>query len=138
LIRLLSVMHTGTRFVAECLKNSGYVQTDSYYGQGDFVQCHFDGRGNAPIIYNKPGMVIIPLRDFGAVKKSWESRGSNLAELDRCWEEMCEWIQERGRGDVFLLHVDDPDCRDEELREMGERLDTYLIADFSEKVGHVE
>ena len=136
MIRLISVMHTGTRFVQECLINAGFQKTDSYYGNGDFVQCHFDGRGNAPIIYDKPGMVIIPLREKEEVRKSWERRGTNPYKFEACWDEMCEWIQEHGRGDVFLLHVDDPDRRDDELQAIGERLDTYLIADFSEKVGH--
>lgn len=136
MIRLISVMHTGTRFVAECLKNSGYVQTDSYYGEGDFVQCHFDGRGNAPIIYDKPGMVIIPLREKEAVRKSWAERDSDLPTFEKCWDEMCEWIQTYGRGDVYLLHVDDPGRRDDELQAIGERLGSYLIADFGEKIGH--
>lgn len=131
-------MHTGTRFVQECLINAGFQKTDSYYGNGDFIQVHFDGRGNAPLIHDpeKTGTVIIPLRDKEEVKKSWEKRGMAMHQLEKCWDEMCEWIQEHGRGDVFLLHVDDPDRRDDELQAIGERLDTYLIADFSEKVGH--
>jgi len=138
LIRIISVMHTGTRFLIKCLKNSGYVQTHSYWGSGDFIQVHFDGRGNAPLIHDpeKTGMVIIPLRDKEAVRKSWAERGSHLPTFEKCWDEMCEWIQEHGRGDVCLLHVDDPERRDDELQAIGERLGTYLIADFGEKVGH--
>lgn len=131
-------MHTGTRFVKECLLRAGFQQTDTYRGGGDFIQVHFDGKGNAPLIHDpsKTGTVIIPLREKESVRKSWEVRGSNLAHFEQCWDEMCDWIQEHGRGDVYLLHVDDPERREDELAAISERLGSYLIADFNEKVGH--
>lgn len=138
MIRLLSVMHTGTRFLVKCLENAGYIKTDSYWGSGDFIQVHFDGKGNAPLIHDpeKTGTVLIPLRDKDAVRNSWAERGSHLPTFEKCWDEMEGWIKEHGHGDVFLLHVDDPERREIELAAIGERLGSYLIADFSEKVGH--
>ena len=138
MIRIISVMHTGTRFVVKCLQNAGYIQTHAYWGNGDFIQVHFDGKGNAPLIHDpdKTGTVIIPLRDKEAVKRSWQVRESKLSHLEECWSEMEEWIKEHGHNDVFLLHVDDPERREIELAAISERLGSYLIADFNEKVGH--
>jgi len=49
---------------------------------------------------------------------------------------MERWLEEHGREDVFVLHVDDPERRETELAAIGERFGQTLIADFNEKVGH--
>ena len=138
MIRIISVMHTGTRFVVKVLQNAGYAQTHAYWANGDFIQVHFDGKGNAPMIHDPAytGTVIIPLRKKDAVIASWVKRESKLRELEECWDEMERWLDEHGREDVFLLHVDDPERRETELAAIGERLGQHLIADFNEKVGH--
>lgn len=134
MIRILSVPHTGTRFVVEMLQNAGYRKTHSFWGDGDFIQVHFDGKYNQPIVYRENGIVIIPLREKDEVIESWKRRQRNLGELEQYWQEMCDYIQDH--DDVHLLHVDDPNRRDDELQAIVERIGSPLIADFSVKVGH--
>lgn len=138
MIRLVSVPHTGTRFVAKCLQDAGLEKTDTYWGGGDFIQIHFDGRGNAPIIHDpkKTGLVIIPLREKDEVRESWKRRGEPLGKLEKCWEEMELWLSDH--EDAYVIHVDDPARRESDLAAISERLGVPLSADFSVKVGHGE
>jgi len=138
LIRVISVPHTGTRFIEKCLLGAGLVKTDDYWGMGDFVQIHFDGKMNAPIIHapKKPGAAIMPLRDKEEVKASWTRRGESLSRLELCWAEMESWLEDH--DDVLVVHVDNPACRENELAAISERLGVPLSADFNEKVGHGE
>ena len=43
LIRVISVPHTGTRFIEKCLLGAGLVKTDDYWGMG--TSCRFISTG---------------------------------------------------------------------------------------------
>ena len=80
--RLLSVPHTGTRFVHDVLERSGLVY------QQDWQQVHFSGGSTHRIIYEETCPAIIPLRDKGEVIKSWASRNRRDPDFDKTWGEM--------------------------------------------------
>jgi len=121
--------------MVEVLENAGLQRTHAFWGNGDFIQVHFDGKRNHPLIYRENGMVIIPLRERAEVEASWRRRGKGFSDLDAMWAEMehfIGWYPEH----IYFVHIDDPDRRDRELQELGTKLDTFLPADFSVKVGH--
>lgn len=133
MIKLLSVPHTGTRFTSDALEAAGLVRVRSVEKRGDFVQVHFDGTRNHPMIYSMPGPVIVSLRDRDEVVASWKRRGKDLREFERMWSEMLAFMETA--DDVHTLHVDNPDIRDKELAMIGQRFGIPLAADFSVKVG---
>ena len=132
MIRILSVPHTGTRFLVDVLQRAGLTKTHALWGNGDFIQAHFGS--DHPMVTHRNGTVLIPLRRREEVAASWYRRGSSIPELERRWTQMCEFIS--GYNDAFLLHIDDPLRRDNELEAISERIGTPLTADFSVKVGH--
>lgn len=134
MIRLLSVPHTGTRFMVQVLENAGYHKTHAMWGNGDFVQVHFDGKRSNPLIYDKTGPIIIPLREKSEVEQSWNRRNRRLQELEEMWSEMVDFIQGHPET-IYIIHIDDPNRRVQELQVLSEKLDSFLIADFSVKVG---
>lgn len=98
----------------------------------DYEQAHFTYTGErSPIIYEREGPVIIPLRSRDAVKESWLRRGKKEDELEKAWADMDEFMES---NDVYLFRIDDPSCRDDDLKEIGELLGTPLSADFNLKV----
>lgn len=134
MVRLLSVPHTGTRFMVQVLENAGYRKTHSLWGGGDFIQVHFDGKGTNPLIYENKELVIIPLRDRQEVEDSWRRRNRSIRELESMWAEMESFIQSYDEH-IYIIHIDDPNRRNDELYALTERLGTPLIADFKVKVG---
>ena len=137
-LRVLSVPHSGTRFLHTVLQSAGY--REQWYKTakpGDFVFAHFYGeRDYNPVIYELHQYpTLIPLRRFSEVAASWERRGKRLAHLRESWDEMQDFIQ--AHPDVYLLHVDDPTKRDREIQAIADLLGQDLAGvDFGEKIGH--
>lgn len=134
MIRLLSVPHTGTRFMVELLQAAGLTRTHEFWGNGDFIQVHFDGKQNHPLIYRENGLVIIPLRRRDRVEESWRRRERNPNELASMWTEM-EDFSKSYPGHIFYVHIDDETRRDREIQELSEQLNLYLIPDWENRVG---
>lgn len=121
--------------MVQALENAGYQRTHAFWGNGDFIQEHFDGKRNRPIIWREGGLVIIPFRDKEEVKASWQRRGKSLSEMEEMWSEMEAFIGAHPEH-IYRVHIDDPERRDEDLKELSAKLGTYLIVDWNEKVGH--
>lgn len=120
--------------MVKALENAGFQRTHSFWSNGDFMQVHFDGKRNHPLIYRENGLIIIPLRDKEEVKASWQRRGKSLPEMEEMWSEMEDFVQGHPEH-IYMIHIDDPERREEELKELSAKLGTYLIVDFDEKVG---
>jgi hypothetical protein len=118
----------------KCLLEARLQECKSRWQGGDWIQNHFKGRPGEWAIYELQGPVIITLRDKQEVIASWKRRGRYLGELDPLWREMEAFIELE--DDVYLLHVDDPERREDELHAISERLGIPLQVDFTIKVGH--
>ena len=124
-VRVISVPHTGTRSTMKILRDAGLKPT----------QIHFTGKYITSQIYDRHEPAIIPIRDKGKVGESWAKRGKSGSEfnLDDYWEEMEQYIDEH--DNVYLLHIDDPERRDDDLKAISQLVGMPLSADFSVKVG---
>lgn len=127
--RLLSVPHSGTRFVRTNLVRAGFDPVN------DFLQQHFTGHINHWIIYGQQSPAIIPIRPYKEVEKSWQRRGRYDPPLDQVWSEMDRFIAE-AEAPVLLLHIEDPELRDQELQAIADLLDIEADWDWNEKVAH--
>jgi hypothetical protein len=132
-VRLLSVPHTGTRFTIKLLKDHGIK-----YRHG-----HFWGRGPDStmaadkIIYDYTHIpAIIPLRKKSAVYESWLRRQTSQYPLgfEACWDEMMAYIKNEYTN-CWVLRVDDPKWRDDDLASISTMLGKKLSADFENKIG---
>ena len=132
MIRVLSVPHTGTRSTMKILEDAGLTRLLTINKLGDFAQIHFDGSYKHPMIYEFPGPVIISVRQKEKVEATWKRKGKDLRDMERMWQEMLDFMQ---RDDVYLLHVDNPNTRDDELQAISERIGVPLEADWDVKVG---
>jgi len=120
--------------MVELLENVGLRRTHAFWGDGDFIQIHFDGKRNHPLIYRENGLVIIPLRERKEVEASWRRREKGFSDLDAMWAEMEEFIQKYPHR-IYFVHIDDPGRRDDEIQELSEKLGHFLPVDWSVKVG---
>lgn len=120
--------------MVEVLQNAGYTKTHAMWANGDFIQVHFDGKRNNPLIYRDNGVVVIPMRDKAEVTASWQRRNRQLQELEEMWSEMEAFVKTY-EPHIYFVHIDDPGRRETELAALGEKLGSFLVADFSVKVG---
>lgn len=105
---ILSVMHSGTWFTRQLLKNNGFGNTPTaHWGEGIIPDC--------PI-------VITPIRHPDAVYGSWVSRGKPVERLPGLIE-----LQTMFHGE--LLPIDSP-RRDEYLERLSERIGVKLKTDW--------
>lgn len=122
MIRLLSVARTGTRFTKKVLDDAGVK----------YFHTHFWGKYNIP---DYDGVVVIPTRDKETARPSWVMYcGSVPKTFDEVWAEMEHYAA--NNSDVYMLHVDDPEIRDAELKAISDAVGVELTADFSKKIGH--
>ena len=119
---IFSVPHTGTRWITNVLRNAGV----------EVQQVHFNGT-YAPVIWEGDRLAIVPRRDKQATIESWERRKRTDPEFDATWQEMEDFVEE---FDPYQLHIDDPEQRTEDIRDIEELLGIPLDYDFDEKVGH--
>ena len=124
-VRLLSVPHTGTRFTIKMLKDNGI----------EYQHGHFWGTYKAPIIYEQTEPAIIPLRDIDEVRASWSRRHTSQYHmgLDACWKEMVDFI-DANPSLCYLLHIDNPAKRDNDLMRIAGLVGKNVTTDFSIKV----
>jgi len=123
MILVASIPHTGTMFTFGLLPFPwGNVLEDPKPGYK--YQLHL----NEP----RPGLVsqrmqqcftIVPLREYAAVRVSWERRRLDTQELDRQWSEMLKL------RDVFFFQIDAPD-REARLGELSRELGVPLVTDW--------
>jgi hypothetical protein len=121
-VRVLSVPHTGTRFITEVLRNAGL----------DVVQVHFNGM-YAPVIWENKVPPIVPIRDKQATIDSWTRRDRHDPPFDKTWQEMEEFVED---FEPLEIHIDNPARREDDLKAISEQFGVPLEADFSVKVGH--
>jgi hypothetical protein len=96
-----------------------------------YVATHFWGRNNIPRFHR----AIITQRDKETTRPRWNQYHDGYQHsFDVVWEEMERYI-ERNRDSVMLLHIDEPDLREAELKAIGDILGVTLHADFSKKIG---
>ena len=128
-VRLLSVPHTGTRFVIHMLKRNNVA----------YRHTHFWGRGRAEpadeLIYDHDTPAIIPLRDKDKVRESWARRHTKNYPLglDACWEEM-ENYRAANPDICYVLRIDDPKHRLADLARIEAVTGTYMTVDFDNKI----
>lgn len=121
MIRLLSVPHSGTRFLMDVFDRAGV----------EYDQRHFSGFNNPPVD-ELEGPVIIPLRKRDEVLASWRRRGKGYADFAASWAAMTTFADD---NHVTFIHVDNPNTREHELGKISEIVGKPLVADFSQKVG---
>jgi hypothetical protein len=68
--------------------------------------------------------IVIPVRRYDKVKKSWEDRGKCCAELDEQWQIMANVIVDQ---QPFVINLDST-CRDEQLAQINNKLGLDLDA----------
>jgi len=119
---VFSVPHTGTRFLTNLLRDAGV----------EVQQVHFNGRYQ-PIMWEGERVVIVPRRDKQATIDSWARRGRTDPDFEESWTEMEDFVEE---FDPYQLHIDDPEQRIDDIRQIEELIGESLDPDWSDKVGH--
>ena len=120
-----SVPHTGTRSTMRILE----------LAEVHHHQRHFVGEGNIHWLWNCELPTIVPLRDKDETRASWERRNKALTmqDMEDAWAEMERYIAEK--PDTYVLRVDEPDNRVQDLSVISAALGVELEPDFSVKVG---
>ena len=136
ILRLLTVPHSGTRFMMGVLEGAGLRRACAAMPtDGDFIQVHFAYEPETEIIDNWTGPVIITLRDKELVADSWRRRGKPISRFEAAWDKMGEFL-DRVKDNVMFIEVDNPDTREAQLQAISDHIGVPLSADFSVKIGH--
>ena len=137
--RVLSVPHSGTRFVFDFLKKAGFEQSlYTHLEDGNYMFTHFRKRPHRHrVVYGYTGMItIVPIRQYKEVSKSWKRRNKNPKDLKDCWRKMKEFLNNPDEPNTLILRIDDPENRQNDLQKIEEVLKVDLsFVNFDLKVG---
>ena len=114
MIVIVSVRHTGTRFVREHLIDCEYM--NRHLGEKSLTQID-------SLIDNN---LIIPLRRLDRVIVSWERRGMELDWLGRLFHEL---IEKYDHQNPYYLPIDS-ESRDDYLKALNEGMGTDFQTDW--------
>lgn len=138
ILRLLTVPHSGTRFMMRVLEDAGLRRAAfARPTDGDFIQVHFAYAPEAPIIDEWSGPVIITLRDKDLIMDSWRRRGKPMPRFEAAWKAQDEFLC-KSLDDVMFIDISNPGSREAQLQAISDRIGVPLEADFSDKIGHHE
>ena len=132
MIALLTIMHTGTRFVRSSILNDfdffhlqqeihqrsvnpgwfGHIYPENYPDIEDRVLGHSD--------------IVVPLRHPARVRLSWERRKRNIDRLELCWDYLIDVIS---KHDPVYIPIDS-ESREYKLSQASERLGVTLSTDW--------
>lgn len=120
-VRVLSVPHSGTRFLMGVLKRARVPYV--------FEHFRFATEGYASDL-----PTILAYRDRAEVEASWRRRGKWESErhFESLWGELTDYMN---NNDYTLFRVADEAHREGDLRAVSELVGVELSADFSRKVG---
>lgn len=124
-VLVLSVPHTGTYFVLDSvLRNFKRRQANQPLIPGCKIARHIaEPDRELTESIRRQCVTVVPIREYAAVKKTWQRNGMNVDQLAEQWGEM------QSLENVFRLQIDAPD-RDSQLEKLSNLIGEPLHTDW--------
>ena len=123
-LKILSVQHTGTRFLFDVLDRAGV----------DYVHAHFGwGERFEEVAAQDQWPTVIPVRKMENMIEGYNWRKKPIADLEVLWEEMLDFMKTH---ETLLFRIDDPEHREGDLQALSDLVGVPLTADWDNKIGH--